>query len=78
MIVCAQCGEGNAPGSEFCGACGTYLEWEPQPTPVPGQVAGEAGRVAQAGHGGQSGQAGHVGQATAACSCCRPRSGWAR
>ena len=40
MIVCAQCGEGNPPGSEFCGACGTYLEWDPQPAPVPGQARG--------------------------------------
>jgi ribosomal protein L40E len=43
MIVCAQCGESNVPGSEFCGACGTYLEWEPKPAPVPDQVAAPAG-----------------------------------
>lgn len=33
MTVCAQCGERNAAGAEFCGACGTYLEWEPRPVP---------------------------------------------
>ncbi|WP_309117383.1 zinc ribbon domain-containing protein [Saccharothrix sp.] len=38
MIVCAQCGERNARGAEFCGSCGTYLEWERTPAaqPVPG------------------------------------------
>lgn len=38
MIVCAQCGERNARGAEFCGSCGTYLEWERAPAaqPVPG------------------------------------------
>ncbi|MFT7838814.1 zinc ribbon domain-containing protein [Saccharothrix sp. BKS2] len=38
MMVCAQCGERNGAGAEFCGACGTYLEWEPRPNaphPVP-------------------------------------------
>lgn len=28
MIVCVRCGEHNAVGTEFCGACGTFLEWE--------------------------------------------------
>ncbi|WP_158852225.1 zinc ribbon domain-containing protein [Saccharothrix deserti] len=58
MIVCAQCGESNAPGSEFCGACGTYLEWERaqarQPLPGPGGRS-QAG-PGQTGHG-QAGQA---------------------
>lgn len=41
MIVCAQCGGSNAPGSEFCGACGTYLEWDPEP--ASDQVTAPAG-----------------------------------
>ncbi|MFC0071217.1 zinc ribbon domain-containing protein [Umezawaea endophytica] len=28
MTVCVRCGEHNAVGTEFCGACGAFLEWE--------------------------------------------------
>jgi hypothetical protein len=28
VIVCAQCGERSPAGGEFCGVCGTYLEWD--------------------------------------------------
>ncbi|WP_412542709.1 discoidin domain-containing protein [Longispora sp. K20-0274] len=42
MIVCRQCGTRNAAGSQFCGECGAFLEWEgdrddpaPEPTPPP-------------------------------------------
>jgi hypothetical protein len=42
--VCAKCGEHNPGGTEFCGACGTFLAWQAAPaeeppkvlTPVPG------------------------------------------
>lgn len=28
MIVCVECGERSPAGVEFCGVCGTYLEWD--------------------------------------------------
>jgi hypothetical protein len=28
MIICGQCGERNAPGEQFCGSCGAFLEWD--------------------------------------------------
>lgn len=35
MITCANCGEGNPPDTEFCGKCGTFLNWRAEePTPV--------------------------------------------
>lgn len=27
MIVCPECGTRNPPGTQFCGECGTFLEW---------------------------------------------------
>lgn len=27
-IVCGTCGARNGPGEDFCGQCGTYLEWD--------------------------------------------------
>ncbi len=27
-VLCARCGFANAPGDQFCGSCGTFLEWE--------------------------------------------------
>ncbi len=27
-LLCARCGFANAPGDQFCGSCGTFLEWE--------------------------------------------------
>ncbi|ADG75162.1 conserved hypothetical protein [Cellulomonas flavigena DSM 20109] len=37
MTVCPECGTRNADDEQFCGACGTYLEWEAgaRPTPAP-------------------------------------------
>jgi hypothetical protein len=28
MIVCPECGTRNSPGTQFCGECGSFLEWE--------------------------------------------------
>lgn len=28
MIVCPQCGSANEDDEQFCGSCGTYLEWD--------------------------------------------------
>lgn len=30
-VLCARCGFANAPGDQFCGSCGTFLEWEGAP-----------------------------------------------
>ncbi len=30
--ICKRCGFSNIPGDQFCGSCGTFLEWEGQPT----------------------------------------------
>ena len=27
MLVCPECGTRNPPGTQFCGECGTFLEW---------------------------------------------------
>jgi hypothetical protein len=42
MIVCTGCGNANETRAEFCGSCGTYLEWhgerigtDPPPAPPP-------------------------------------------
>ena len=39
QIVCGVCGTVNEAGEDFCGECGTYLEWdaaavEPEPEAV--------------------------------------------
>jgi len=34
-VLCRRCGAENAPGDQFCGSCGAFLEWE-------GEVAGSA------------------------------------
>ncbi|ACU39198.1 zinc ribbon domain-containing protein [Actinosynnema mirum] len=52
MIVCAQCGEHNVGGAEFCGACGTFLEWEKEPV---GAAQGSAGAAQQVTAGQSSG-----------------------
>jgi ribosomal protein L32 len=31
MVVCRQCGTLNASGDQFCGNCGTFLEWSAEP-----------------------------------------------
>ncbi|MBZ2197053.1 zinc ribbon domain-containing protein [Occultella gossypii] len=28
MVICPECGTRNEVGEQFCGGCGTYLEWE--------------------------------------------------
>jgi ribosomal protein L40E len=28
VIICGECGARNAPGTQFCGECGTFLEWD--------------------------------------------------
>src|SRR5690349_1945396 len=28
MVVCERCGHENPEGEDFCGECGSYLEWE--------------------------------------------------
>lgn len=42
-MVCQKCGFENEPGAEFCGSCGTFLEWAGQATAddpaVPGEIA---------------------------------------
>jgi ribosomal protein L40E len=35
MTVCANCGESNAVEAEFCGSCGTFLEWQGKPAEEP-------------------------------------------
>ena len=30
-LVCRRCGFSNAPGDQFCGSCGAFLEWEGEP-----------------------------------------------
>ncbi len=38
-VVCARCGYPNAPGDQFCGSCGAFLEWGAAPaeaTAAPG------------------------------------------
>ena len=30
-VVCRQCGTTNAAGDQFCGNCGTFLEWSSEP-----------------------------------------------
>jgi ribosomal protein L40E len=34
MIVCTRCGGHNADATEFCGACGFFLEWQEAPAEV--------------------------------------------
>lgn len=40
MIVCPECGTRNSPGTQFCGECGSFLEWEgaDQQAAAPGPV----------------------------------------
>jgi uncharacterized OB-fold protein len=37
-VVCTKCGFVNAPGDQFCGSCGAFLEWE-------GSVVGDTSSV---------------------------------
>lgn len=27
-LICSKCGYSNVPGDQFCGSCGTFLEWD--------------------------------------------------
>src|SRR5262245_18491349 len=27
-LICSKCGFSNVPGDQFCGSCGSFLEWE--------------------------------------------------
>lgn len=54
-VLCARCGFANAPGDQFCGSCGTFLEWEgaaagvaadpgaPAPAPLASAAVGDPG-----------------------------------
>ena len=53
MIVCKVCGTQNEVGAQFCGNCGSFLEWSgeaapdetsTQPKPIPGPDPGPAPR----------------------------------
>ncbi|MHB8959456.1 MAG: NADase-type glycan-binding domain-containing protein [Candidatus Limnocylindrales bacterium] len=56
-VLCTRCGFANAPGDQFCGSCGTFLEWEgaaagvaadpgtPAPAPVASAAVGDAGPI---------------------------------
>src|SRR5689334_20364156 len=43
-LICSKCGFSNVPGDQFCGSCGSFLEWEgvaapasdAAPAPAPG------------------------------------------
>lgn len=41
-LGCARCGFENAPGDQFCGSCGAFLEWEAAPAVDAAPVAGGA------------------------------------
>jgi hypothetical protein len=45
-IICRRCGFANVPGDQFCGSCGSFLEWEGLPAagePAAGEPAGGPG-----------------------------------
>jgi hypothetical protein len=37
-VICRQCGTSNAAGDQFCGNCGTFLEWSAEPVADVGTV----------------------------------------
>jgi len=39
MVVCKQCGYHNADGTDFCGSCGKFLEWDSQRVEQPARSA---------------------------------------
>ncbi len=41
-ILCKRCGFANAPGDQFCGSCGAFLEWEGQPSSDAPDASGPA------------------------------------
>ena len=38
-VVCRQCGTTNTAGDQFCGNCGTFLEWSSEPAEGPAPAA---------------------------------------
>jgi len=51
MLVCAECGTRNPPGTQFCGECGSFLEWAgdtPAADSAAPVVAGRTGGTATA------------------------------
>lgn len=58
MIVCPECGTRNPVGTQFCGECGTFLEWEEQPaTPVATTSAASSSDAAVSSESASSGAA---------------------
>jgi hypothetical protein len=49
MIVCPECGTRNPPGTQFCGECGTFLEWAGDEAAT--AASSGATQVAQSGGG---------------------------
>ena len=47
MQTCPDCGARNEDGELFCGACGTYLEWEEQQSTPPTAQVAEAEQVTE-------------------------------
>jgi ribosomal protein L40E len=43
MTICGECGARNAPGTQFCGECGTFLEWEDQAATPADAAAAQVG-----------------------------------
>ena len=41
-VQCSRCGFANVPGDQFCGSCGTFLEWEGVPADPAATVASSA------------------------------------
>ncbi len=41
-VLCKRCGFANAPGDQFCGSCGAFLEWEGQPSSDAPDASGSA------------------------------------
>jgi len=60
-MLCKRCGFANAPGDQFCGSCGAFLEWEGQADGGDAQAAGAAGSAAAAAPGGAAADQGLAG-----------------
>ena len=84
-MQCSRCGFANAPGDQFCGSCGTFLEWEGTPadpaltgataaaptTPASGAPAtGAAGPAAPPSGAGPGPAPAPVDQALLRCPAC--------
>lgn len=40
LVTCKRCGFANQGGDQFCGSCGSFLEWEGEPADAGGPAAG--------------------------------------